>query len=59
MATDLAGMSDAELLAATGGCTELSCIYNTEFVAEIRRRRSPATPSTTDTTTTEGGGSDG
>lgn len=40
-------MSDAELLAITGGCTELTCIYHHEAVTEIRRRR-------TTTTTTEG-----
>jgi hypothetical protein len=54
MTTDMTVMSDADLRAATGGCTELSCIYHHELVAEIRRRRSTSTPSTTDTTTTEG-----
>jgi len=35
-----AEMSDDDLRAATGGCTELSCMYHHEFVAEIRRRNS-------------------
>lgn len=46
MTTDLTAMSDADLLAATGGCTELSCIYHHEFVAEVRRRRATPTEET-------------
>jgi hypothetical protein len=46
MTTDLTEMSDAELLSATGGCTELSCIYHHELVAEIRRRRTTSNGAT-------------
>lgn len=41
-ATDPIAMSDAELLAAAGGCTELTCIYHHQIVAELRRRTTSA-----------------